>query len=76
MSDCNHEKIKCMKCHRYVGISEQVVPTTEAIKRILELEGIIADLKIELASYTRDTPPPMRKGYPAGLIRGNQHEFA
>lgn len=84
MSDCNHEKIKCMKCHRYVGISDQVVPTAEAVKRIQELEEEVrvlkANLKIEekLNSdlTTRNTRPPMRKGYPGGLLRGNQHDFA
>lgn len=76
MSDCNHEKIKCMVCHRYVGVSDQVVPTAAAIARIKELEGIVEDLQLELMQYERKTPPPISrgKGYPGCLIEGKQHE--
>lgn len=51
MSDCNHESIKCMKCHRYVGIHEQVIPIAPAIARIKELEMEVLMLKAQLEAF-------------------------
>lgn len=67
MSDCNHESIKCMKCHRYVGIHEQIVPTAPAVARIRELESQVERLQNQLARYE---PPPARDC----AIGGLQHE--
>ena len=48
MSDCNHDLIKCMVCHRHVGIQDQKIPTAAAVAKILELENEIRDLKLQI----------------------------
>ena len=73
MSDCDHSVIKCMKCHRYVGIHEQTIPVNPAVQRIQELEAEVRALTHEVvmlrAKYVRKSPARPATG-------GMQHEFA
>ena len=69
MSDCKHEKIKCMQCHRDVGIHDQVNQIGPALLRIALLETEVEELKGRLRSY--ENPPKIgrRKGWPAELLQ-------
>ena len=51
MCDCDHPKIKCMVCHRYVDSVPSTVPlnVAPAIERIKELEGENAHLRNRIA---------------------------
>ena len=71
MSDCDHSVIKCMKCHRYVGIDEQVIPVNPAVQRILDLEEEVLVLKAQLSMYKVTN---VREAYSGK--GGMQHEFA
>jgi hypothetical protein len=77
MNDCNHSKIKCMQCHRY--ITQGNVPITNAfagpaLARIKELELEVLKLKSDLECFqitdTREIVSPtnkaVMKGWPGG----------
>jgi hypothetical protein len=74
MSDCNHERIKCMVCHRDVGIHEQHIPDNIAVARIQELELQVKELEGRLRLFTNKSKIGIPKGWPKGSLQGYQHE--
>ena len=64
MSDSKHEKIKCMQCHRDVGIHDQVNQIGPALLRIAVLETEVERLEKILFEQKPKIPITFRKGYP------------